>query len=417
VAERFSDLLEFDVEGRPRLLPEVHHLPELLQMDAEAILSRFKNDQVDDFKKVIGELNDPQNELYQLFDALRRTAESQGDNPFSRSALFTPGELEKMFLELHQHVMDHPVWRHPFFLRIFRGEFDRAQLTAFAKQYFNQVKNTRQCVALALGRFSGTMAMPYGGLNERISELTQIVLAQLLADEYGVGSHGLEEYPSLGGLFSSTTHIVMYRQLFEGLGVPFVEQDEPMLQGVADNVLIQRLVAGDSRFSTLESLASVGLGMEWGVPEFFSLLLGGLVRFGWQNNLPLTRRQLHVFIAHVQYDVLHAISVMLVTSFYCDNERAMENIKGATNMLMAGRYGMMSDIYRHVFAEACPALDETELAAHYHIVDRRIEEALREARSKVAPGTVVDGATYVRRQMPFVFSGSPADAVSCSPAP
>ncbi len=407
-SEHFSDLLEFDAEGRPRLLPQVHHMAELLQMDAEAVLSRFKVDQVDDFKKVIGELNDPQNPLFQLFDELRRTAESQGDNPFSRSALFTPGELEKMFLQLHEHVMEHPVWRHPFFLRIFTGEFDQAQLTAFAKQYFNQVKNTRQCVALALGRFSGTMAMPYGVLNERISELTQIVLAQLLADEYGVGSHGLEEYPSLGGLFESTTHIVMYRQLFEGLGVPFVEQDQPMLHGVADNVLIQRLVAGDSRFSTLESLASVGLGMEWGVPEFFSLLLGGMVRFGLKNNVALSRRQLHVFIAHVQYDVLHAISVMLVTSFYCDNERAMDDIKGATNMLMAGRYGMMSDMYRHVFAEACPALDEIGLAPQYHIADRRIEQALCEARSQVAEGTVVQSAAYRESTAtPFVFSENP----------
>lgn len=407
-SERFSDLLELDGDGKPLVLPEVHHIAGLLQLDAEELLNRFKADQVDDFKKVIAELDDPQNPLFLLFDELRQLAEAQGDNPFGRSALFTPGELEKMFLELHDHVMEHPVWRHPFFLRIFNGDFDQAQLTRFAKQYFNQVKNTRQCVALALGRFSGTMAMPYGVLNERISELTQIVLAQLLADEYGVGSHGLEEYPSLGGLFESTTHIVMYRQLFEGLGVPFVEQDEPMLQGVADNVLIQRLVAGDKRFSTLESLASVGLGMEWGVPEFFSLLLGGMVRFGWQNDVPLTRRQLHVFIAHVQYDVLHAISVMLVTSFYCHDERAISDIKGATNMLMAGRYGMMTAIYSHVFGEPCPSLNEIELAAQYHISDRRIEAALIEARGGVAEGTVMDAVAYRRSTvMPFVFSENP----------
>jgi hypothetical protein len=406
-SERFSDLLEVDSSGVPRLFANVHHLEDLLQLDAEAVLTRFKAEQVTDFQKVIAELDDPQNSLYRLFDELRALAEQQGDNPFGQSALFTPGELERMFLELHDHVMGHPVWRHPFFLRIFAGEFDQQQLTAFAKQYFNQVKNTRQCVALTLGRFSGTMAMPYGMLNERISELTQVVLAQLLADEYGVGSHELEEYPSLGGLFESTTHIVMYRQLFEGLNVPFVEQDEPMLHGVADNVLIQRLVAGDRRFSTLESLASVGLGMEWGVPEFFSLLLGGMVRFAWQNEVPLTRRHLHVFIAHVQYDVLHAISVMLVTSFYCNDEKAVAEIKNATNMLMAGRYGMMDAIYCHVFGEACPSLHDIGLAAPYHIADRRIEEALREARAQVAEGTVVDTAAYrASVQMPFVFSES-----------
>lgn len=401
---QFSDLLHIDAQGRPRVLPNVHHLADLLEMDAEQVLERFKRDQVEDFRKVVAELKDPDNPLYTQFAELRRIAESDGDNPFLRTALFDPQALETMFLDLHEHVMAHPVWRHPFFVRVFNGQITQPQLTQFALNYFNQVKNTRQCVALALGRFSGVMAMPYGQLNERVSELTQIVLAQLVADEYGVGSHAVEDYPTLGGLFGSHTHIVMYRQLFEGLGVPFAEQDVPMLHGVADNVLIQRLVAGDERFSTLEALASVGLGMEWGVPEFFTLLLGGMIRFGWQNDVPLTREQLLVFVAHVQYDVLHAISVMLVTSFYARDEQALESIKQATNMLMSGRYGMMTELYRHVFAEECPSLHEIGLAPHYHIRDRRIEEALRQARAKVADGRVVDAEAYRHKaELPFVF--------------
>jgi hypothetical protein len=263
-------------------------------------------------------------------------------------------------------------------------------------------------VALALGRFSGVMAMPYGQLNERISELTQIVLAQLVADEYGVGSHEVEDYPSLGGLFESMTHIVMYRKLFDGLGIPFEEQDQPMLHGVADNVLIQRLVAGDEAFSDLEALASVGLGMEWGVPEFFTLLLGGMIRSAWRNELPLTREQLLVFVAHVQYDVLHAISVMLVTSFYSRDADALERIKGATNMLMSGRYGMMTDMYHYVFDEACPSLHEIDLEPRYRIHDRRIEKALLAARAKVADGRVVDTEAYRQSTaMPFIFSDNP----------
>lgn len=404
-AERFSDLLEILPDGTPRVLKNVHHLQELLQMDAEAVLERFKKDQVDDFRKVIKELEDENNPLFQQFAGLKAIAERDSGNPFTRTALFNPRELEKMFLELHDHVMAHPVWRHPFFVRVFNGDVDKEQLTRFALQYFNQVKNTRQCVALALGRFSGVMEMPYGQLNERISELTQIVLAQLVADEYGVGSHEVEDYPTLGGLFDSTTHIVMYRKIFEGLGVPFEEQDVPMLQGVADNVLIQRLVAGDEAFSNLEALASVGLGMEWGVPEFFTLLLGGMIRFAWQNDEPLTREQLLVFVAHVQYDVLHAISVMLVTSFYCRDDEALERIKGATNMLMSGRYGMMTEMYRHVFGESCPSLHEIDLDPCYQVRDRRIEAALKKARSKVADGRVEDAASYRNStEMPFVFA-------------
>jgi pyrroloquinoline quinone (PQQ) biosynthesis protein C len=405
-AAHFSDLLEILPDGTPRVLPYVHHLPDLLQMDAEAVLARFKQDQVGDFKRVIRELDDPHNALNRQFSRLREIAERQPGNPFNQTALFNPGALEGMFLELHDHVMDHPVWRHPFFVRVFNGDFTREQLTRFALQYFNQVKNTRQCVALALGRFSGVMEMPYGQLNERISEMTQIVLAQLIADEYGVGSHSVEDYPSLGGLFESVTHIVMYRQVFEGLGVPFEEQDVPMLHGVADNVLIQRLVAGDERFTPLESLASVGLGMEWGVPEFFTLLLGGMIRFAWQNDVPLTREQLLVFVAHVQYDVLHAISVMLVTSFYSRDAEALSRIKGATNMLMSGRYGMMSAMYRHVFDEECPSLQDIGLEPRYHIADRRIEQALLRARAGVADGRVVDAESYRRStDMPFIFKG------------
>ncbi len=406
--QRFSDLLEILPDGRPRVPADVHHLPDLLQMDAEAVLARFKQDQVNDFKKVIKELDDPGNALNRQFARMREIAEKDPDNPFAETALFNPGALEEMFLELHDHVMEHPVWRHPFFVRVFNGDITKEQLTRFALQYFNQVKNTRQCVALALGRFSGVMEMPYGQLNERISELTQIVLAQLVADEYGVGSHEVEEYPSLGGLFESVTHIVMYRKIFEGLGVPFEEQDQPMLHGVADNVLIQRLVAGDEAFTTLESLASVGLGMEWGVPEFFSLLLGGMIRFAWQNDVPLTREQLLVFVAHVQYDVLHAISVMLVTSFYSRDEEAVARIKGATNMLMSGRYGMMTAMYKHVFEEECPSLQQIGLDSRYYIGDRRIEKALLRARSGVADGRVVDAEAYRRSsEMPFIFRENP----------
>ncbi len=397
-----SDLLRITPEG-PRLPPEVHHIPELLELEVEAILERFKQGQQDDFRQVIGELDEADNPLAKEMAALRAAAGA--DNPIHRLPLFREGELERLFMELHEHVMEHPVWRHPFFVRIFQGRYTPEQLGGFALNYFNQVKNTRQCVALALGRFAGVMSLPYGNLNERISELTQIVLAQLLADEYGVGSHEIEEYPSLGGLFASTTHIVMYRRLFEGLNIPFAEQDVPLLPEVADNVLIQRIVAGDPRFSELEALASVGLGMEWGVPEFFTLLLGGMVRGAWEQQLPLNREQLSVFIAHVQYDVLHAISVMLVTGFFVHGEAEEGRVKQAVNMLMSGRYNMMSGLYRHIFGEACPGIDAIGLDKRYHIGDRRIEAALCEARAAVADGTVVDAAAYRdATNMPFVFT-------------
>ncbi|PKM44307.1 MAG: hypothetical protein CVV05_11190 [Gammaproteobacteria bacterium HGW-Gammaproteobacteria-1] len=401
----FSDLVETLADGSSRLPEAVHPMADLLELSAEQVLARFKDSQQQDFSAVIKELEDPANPLYRMLHELRDIAARQPGNPFPGNRLFASGALQDMFLDLHNHVMDHPVWRHPFFVRVFEGRFTQQQLARFALQYFNQIKNTRQCVALSLGRFSGVMASPYGVLNERLSELTQIVLAQLVADEYGVGSHSVEDYPSMGGLFQSTTHIVMYRQLFDGLGIPFEQQDIPMLPEVADNVLTQRLVAGSEAFTPLESLASVGLGMEWGVPEFFSLLLGGMIRFARDHQVPLTQEHLFVFIAHVRYDVLHAIAVMLVTSFYVREARDIEAVKNATNTLMAGRYGMMTGLYHHVFGESCPTLADIGLDPRYQLRDRRIEDELRRARARVANGTVEQTAAYRSRQdTPYVFA-------------
>ncbi|MEW8217722.1 MAG: hypothetical protein AB2733_01040 [Candidatus Thiodiazotropha taylori] len=401
----FSDLLKNSEADGPLLLPGVHPLPNLLSLDAEQVLDAFRQSQLEDFTAIISDLDASESSLHHIFEELLVIAAKDPDNRLSSLSIFQPGAMQSLFVDLHDHVMSHPVWRHPCFVRIFEGDFKRDQLSAFALNYFNQVKNTRQCVALAQGRFSGFIDLPYGCLNERVSELVQIVLAQLLADEYGVGTHSIESYPDLASLLGSTTHIVMYRNLFEGLGIPFEQQDLPMLPEVADNVLTQRLLAGHPSFSLLESLASVGLGMEWGVPEFFSLLLGGMIRWAWREEVELTQHHLIVFIAHVQYDVLHAISVMLATSLLGHEAGYEEKIKQATNMLMSSRYNMMSGLYRHLFDEPCDNIDQIGLESRYRITDRRIEQALLAARQEVADASVSDAQAYKSDdQVPFVFA-------------
>ncbi|MCG7943008.1 MAG: iron-containing redox enzyme family protein [Candidatus Thiodiazotropha taylori] len=401
----FSDLLKNSEADGPLLLPGVHPLPNLLSLDAEQVLDAFRQSQLEDFTAIISDLDASESSLHHIFEELLVIAAKDPDNRLSSLSIFQPGAMQSLFVDLHDHVMSHPVWRHPCFVRIFEGDFKRDQLSSFALNYFNQVKNTRQCVALAQGRFSGFIDLPYGCLNERVSELVQIVLAQLLADEYGVGTHSIESYPDLASLLGSTTHIVMYRNLFEGLGIPFEQQDLPMLPEVADNVLTQRLLAGHPSFSLLESLASVGLGMEWGVPEFFSLLLGGMIRWAWREEVELTQHHLIVFIAHVQYDVLHAISVMLATSLLGHEAGYEEKIKQATNMLMSSRYNMMSGLYRHLFDEPCDNIDQIGLESRYRITDRRIEQALLAARQEVADASVSDAQAYKSDdQVPFVFA-------------
>jgi hypothetical protein len=398
-----AERLTMQADGRMIVPKTVHPLSNLLELDAGELLNVMRLSQQADFSAMVAEIEQPGAPLHRLFAALRDRV--PGDHPFHRIALFRKGALQAMFLDLHDHVMSHPVWLHPFFVRVFEGRIDVGQVTAFAVHYFNQIKNTRQCVAIAIGRFHGLTPLPFNVLNEHVSEITQIALAQLVADEYGVGGHALEDYPDLGHLLLAKTHIAMYRQLFDGVGVPADQQDVAMLPGVADNVLTQRIVAGHPAFSPLEGLASVGLGMEWGVPEFFSLLLGGLIRFALRERLPLTPRHLEVFIAHVRYDVLHAVSVMLVTSLHMQEPDDLGAVKGACNMLMASRFGMMTDIYRHVFGEPCASLADIGLAPRYRLNDRRIEQLLLEAREKAAPGGVLDQETWrASRTTPFVFA-------------
>lgn len=370
-------------------LPDsVHPLPHLLSLTAEGVVTAFIAAQRADFSRVIAEAAAPGSALNAVFAELGGAEGAEG--------------LAGLFDDLHVHVMEHPVWRHPFFCRVFEGRITPAQVKAFALHYFNQIKNTRQCVALAVGRFHGLAATARGTLGERRSELTQIALAQLVADEYGVGSHGLDDYPELGRLLAAKTHIVMYRQMFDGLGIPFTEQDVPMLPEVADNVLIQRLVAGDPVFSPLEALASVGLGMEWGVPEFFSLLLGGLIRVSEREGLNLTPHHLEVLIAHVRYDVLHAVSVMLITALHLEGEGDRERVRNACNMLMSGRYAMMSGLYRHVFGEDCPGGGPAGFEPRHRVSDPRIAEALIAARRTVDSAQVIGGEAYRRSTaLPF----------------
>lgn len=399
---RGGSLVEETGDGL-RVPPHVHHLPDLLDLSAEEVLVRFQASQQADFRAVVADLEKPGAPLRRLFEDIRDAGGAAAG--FGRSVIFAPGGLDDLFQDLHDHVMAHPVWRHPFFVRMFEGRFDAAQLRTFALHYFNQVKNTRQCVTLAISRFHSLAALPYGAVAQPVSEITQVVLAQLVADEYGVGTAGLDDYPTLESLFRSTTHMALYRRMLDALDVSLIEQDVTLLPEVADNVLIQRLVAGDPAFTPLESLASVGLGMEWGVPEFFSLLLGGIIRWAHHEGSDLNAHDLDIFIAHVKYDVLHAVSVMAATALHMTGPEDVARVKNAVNMLMSGRHAMMDGLYAEVFGQACPGIGAIDLAPRYHITDRRIATALHAARAAAAPGSVRgQDAWAAGAPLPFVFA-------------
>ena len=118
----------------------------------------------------------------------------------------------------------------------------------------------------------------------------------------------------------------------------------------------------------------------------------------------MTPRHLEVFIAHVRYDVLHAVSVMLATSLHMHQHSDMQVVKDACSTLMAARYAMMSDLFAHVFGEPCADLTAFGLENRHRLGDRRIATLLPEARAAVDPSRLVEGAAYLQRQdLPFLF--------------
>ena len=386
-----------------RLAEGIHPFPDLLEMSCDAILTRYRVQQRRDFEAAFRRLADDGG-LLSALPRLHGLLQLSPDNPVARN--LDMDRMQALFADMHQHVLGHPVWTHPFFRRFFDAAMTRDQVARFLCHYLNQVKNTRQCVALACGRFHSLAALPFGRLNEPVSELVQVVLAGLLADEYGIeaqapggGALAIDE------LINKRTHIVLYRQLFELLQVAPADQDVQFLPEIADNVLVQRLLAGSDTFREIEALGSVGLGMEWGVPTIFSQLLGGLIRYADREGLAWTPQHFEVLSGHVQQDVDHAISVMVATALLIDGNEDIQALKNATNMLMASRYAMMSGIYRDVFNAPCASIDEIALAPVYHVDDRRIAEQLIAARSRTPDGQVADQAAWsASDRVPFVFN-------------
>jgi hypothetical protein len=139
--------------------------------------------------------------------------------------------------------------------------------------------------------------------------------------------------------------------------------------------------------------------MEWGVPAFFSMIMAGILKVARREGLLLDGPSMEIWSAHVRQDVEHAIAVMVATGFYVDDAADAARIENATNVLMAFRYDMMSDIYREVFAERCPTITETALEARYLLRDGRIEPLLAAARAQVRPGSVRNYEEYRSRRV------------------
>lgn len=391
-----------------------HPLPGLLSMSCEQILGAYRTSQLGDVSAALNASALDGDNLASAIDLLGRYFAVFPSEAHRRR--LNTSVIEGFFKDLHSHVMAHPVWMHPIFTKFSDGEVTLDQLRVFSLHYFNQVKNTRQCIALALGRFHSMLPdMPDERIDNAFSELTQVVLAGLLADEYGFASAA----PAKGnqseleisqtkvkreqvavdieGLFSPVTHPALYRRFLVALGITVADYDVPMLHAVADNVLVQRILSGDHSYDHIEALASVGMGMEWGVPAFFSMIIAGCLKLAQRAGIELDANSMEIWSAHVRQDVGHAVAVMLVTSFFVRDQNDIERIKYATNALMAFRYEMMSEIHEEVFGMACPRVDHIELPRHYLLRDSRLLQLLPAARMGLRASAIRNYSTYIDR--------------------
>jgi len=408
-------VLELEADtSHSRLTPPQfdHPLPNLLELSAAEILDSCRKSQARELTSTLRQARAGEGGIAASIPILRQYMAAYPAESLALRQRLDAAALERLFLRMHDHVMTHPVWVHPFFVRICTGDISVEQLKRFSRHYFNQVKNTRQCVALALGRFHTMVDRKDGELNVILSELTQLVLAGLLADEYG--SHGHHEVEAsadlqavdIGTLFSPITHPELFRRFLHALGDSVRDYDAPMLHGVADNVLVQRILSNHPAYGEQEALASVGLGMEWGVPAFFSMIMAGIIKVAAREGLDLDGRSMEIWSAHVRQDVAHAIAVMVATGFHVDDETDVARIENATNILMAFRYDMMSDIYREVYGTPCATVAEIGLERRYFLHDDRIVTLLAAERAKLRPGSVREPAQYAARHigMPIVAS-------------
>src|SRR4029077_10033528 len=127
----------------------------------------------------------------------------------------------------------------------------------------------------------------------------------------------------------------------------------------------------------------------WGVPAFFSMIMSGIHKVTSRERMTIDPASMEIWSLHVKQDVEHALAVLLATSLHVREPHDARRIEGATNVLMAFRYDMMSDIYRAVFGEPCEPLSNTALAPRYAFHDQRIWPLLSAARRGVRPGAVV----------------------------
>jgi pyrroloquinoline-quinone synthase len=190
-----------------------------------------------------------------------------------------PGTDATIITTIRTSYARHPGFQHYFWKWFALGDFTEAQLRHFALVYYQHVKRFRLYIA--------------GAITISPAEDLQRVLAENLADEYGV---------ALAGQPLADSHPEMYRKFMRSLGLSEVDwKDAEPISGIRRFQEIHFALFRGGLVS--ETLGAVIFGMEASTPYRHGSVVEGLKRFREHSDLDIDAT---FFEAHVCGDEAHS---------------------------------------------------------------------------------------------------------------
>jgi len=190
-----------------------------------------------------------------------------------------PETESAMITDIRASYAYHPGFQHYFWKWFALGDFDEARLRQFALLYYQHVRRFRLYIA--------------GAITIAPSEALQRVLAENLADEYGV---------ALAGQPVADSHPEMYRKFMRSLGLS--EADWNNAEPIAGICRFQEIHFALFRGGLVaEMIGAVVFGMESSTPYRHGSVVEGLKVFRPHSRLDIDAT---FFEAHVSGDEAHS---------------------------------------------------------------------------------------------------------------
>lgn len=224
---------------------------------------------------------------------------------------------QEFLTEQKEKLLHHPLFSDPFIKTISSLEiFEIEVARRFALLYYPHILRTRLYQANTLG------ITP--------DELIQLVLAEILYDEYGEGD-------------ITKTHMAQYRKFLFATGVTPDDLHQqhiiPELQMYINTMM--RLTQSDAWIS---AVAAVGIASEHPIPQYYTQLLHGL------RNIPgIYEEHLELFIGHVELDIEHSNKIEQAVLPYLDNRSNRILFTKGIKINMDARRRFHTGLYRELF--------------------------------------------------------------------